>query len=637
MSSTTRLYGLACALVTLITSHLAAQHLPAYRIEQDVIPGDAELLTIVQQQEGVKDVPLISVLRDTLGHRDPENDRLRYVWILTTTRPSLTQRVASAMPFACFRFSKKGNSGVVPKPVLDLAAPSKNVWTGLLSDGIQVLRLDPMGALVRTTTRSYRGNLRDYRRAQIARALRALEDLMREPERERSLSDLELRKIYSRLLLADRMLGGLVREEELQHFYDHQAYRREQIRGQNWELLRQRAELCGLYFDPIKDQDGESREALLWVSRRDLEKLGNHTYTGQFLGISNPWTDDRLLHWTGYSTIWHFDVDKHVVDPGTAGAHTEEMIPLALYNLEYPRVPLLLVDFRDDFKPKRRELAAHGTTALVGGLLGITAFSNWSFFAAGTVWNFVRSRHGATLDHNARIEAYSETTELIHANGALEPGLKAELLRRLDHLALNPLESAIEVEEPLAREQHRNLLAYAVSPTGLSAELNRDHQKELTDYRRSAGARLLIALGRFFTRGPRADSENEEILRAQIDAHRRIAYHIQFLSGLLAASPRPEVICNVEKIRESIQALEGEMGADRDAARIIARVLTRTEDVGLRLACLEALRNSRSEQARNELKRLADDPGTSETVRLLCKGSLGDETGQVVAGAGGAQ
>ena len=43
--------------------------------------------------------PLVSVLRDTLGDSNPENDKLRYLWPLTYTRPGLGQRIAGAIPF----------------------------------------------------------------------------------------------------------------------------------------------------------------------------------------------------------------------------------------------------------------------------------------------------------------------------------------------------------------------------------------------------------------------------------------------------------------------------------------------------------------------------------------------------------
>jgi hypothetical protein len=39
----------------------------------------------------------LSVLRDTLGDETIENDRLRYVWMLTYTKPSTMQKIMAAI------------------------------------------------------------------------------------------------------------------------------------------------------------------------------------------------------------------------------------------------------------------------------------------------------------------------------------------------------------------------------------------------------------------------------------------------------------------------------------------------------------------------------------------------------------
>jgi hypothetical protein len=64
------------------------------------------LITIHARLDGVdtledsKWVPLVTVLRDTLGDLNPgKTIVLRYVWPLTYTRPTVGQRVLSAVPF----------------------------------------------------------------------------------------------------------------------------------------------------------------------------------------------------------------------------------------------------------------------------------------------------------------------------------------------------------------------------------------------------------------------------------------------------------------------------------------------------------------------------------------------------------
>jgi len=71
-----------------------------FRIEKLPVDGGAELITLharldgLQTSEEQKWVPLVSVLRDTLGDLNPENDRLRYLWPLTYTRPTIKQRIS---------------------------------------------------------------------------------------------------------------------------------------------------------------------------------------------------------------------------------------------------------------------------------------------------------------------------------------------------------------------------------------------------------------------------------------------------------------------------------------------------------------------------------------------------------------
>jgi hypothetical protein len=60
-----------------------------FRVERHAIPGGSELLTVFGRIPDAKiddesdSVPLLCVLRDTLGDESAQNDRLRYVWVLS--------------------------------------------------------------------------------------------------------------------------------------------------------------------------------------------------------------------------------------------------------------------------------------------------------------------------------------------------------------------------------------------------------------------------------------------------------------------------------------------------------------------------------------------------------------------------
>jgi len=306
------------------------------------------------------------------------------------------------------------------------------------------------------------------------------------------------------------------------------------------------------------------------------------------LNIANPWTDPRLAHWTGYMQVRYFDSENHPVPAGTPGARAEEMIPLAFYNLDYPRVPLELVDFRDSLSPKRREIISQGATSLVTGVLGVTRFGNPSFFAAESAFTFYRGRHGAAMNRSARLAAYSEAREFLSVDSALEPALKRDLERRLNHLALNPRENDVSHEANLAREQYAALLQFAGSPRG-EAKLERDRRKELESYTQSTGKRMATGFGRIFTRGPHVDPEKPDAaLRAKLDAYRRSAYHERFLDGLLASSPSPDVVWDADAISRSVSALSSDPYATPKAQRLISEVCARSTSGDLRLTCLRA-------------------------------------------------
>jgi hypothetical protein len=595
---------------------------PEYRSESQPVAGGAELVTVFARLNGAAapgaqdlDVPLLAVLRDSLGDDDPDNDRLRSVWILTSTRPTVWQRAASALSFGYFRAGSKRHAGRVPSPALDLAAPSKSVYSNLFGDGLQALELDPLGAAVRSTTRTYRTNSDDYTKLQVFQALVTLDNLgldnlaadnlARQSGGPSALTDRQLREIYSRLSLSTRTFGGLVREQHLSRYYDQETSRLQQTRGHNWELLRQRAELNGLFFEPLAITSGSPSEALLWIARPDLDSGAGRHFDGQFLGIANPWTDARLMHWPGYSQLRYLDSDNRPVSQDAPGAHPVDMIPLALYSLDYPRVPLLLADFRHSLNPKRREMISQGVTGLVTGVFGITRFGNPSFFAADFLWTFVRGRHGAAVNRTARLQAYSGARQFLAMDASLDPALKIELQRQLDHLALNPRENETSHEATLAREQYAALLQYANSPRG-AAKLEQDRSKELESYTRSPASRTFARLGRIFTRGPRLDPALDLSLRLELDAYRRSATHVQFLEQLLAASPRPDVVWDADAIRKSVEDLSADPHSGPEAQRLIAQVYARTADSDLRSACWRAMQVFNQRAAGSVAERASD-------------------------------
>src|SRR4030095_13957361 len=139
------------------------------------VAGGAELITISARLNGIPQsfsssalksnadentnqsawVPLLSVVRDTMGDANPDNDRLRYLWALTYTRPSARQRAASAIPFFYARVGNKDHATKEPPPIMDLAAADHEVWQSIFWQALQTILLDTLGGPVKGATRQY--------------------------------------------------------------------------------------------------------------------------------------------------------------------------------------------------------------------------------------------------------------------------------------------------------------------------------------------------------------------------------------------------------------------------------------------------------------------------------------------------
>jgi hypothetical protein len=482
---------------------LALAATPDFRLERVPVPGGAELVTVFATvPEESQQVPLFSVLRDTLGDADPSNDRLRYVWTLTGVSPSLLQRATAAVPFFYFRNHLGKSADQTPKAVLDLGDTSSVVWSSLAQQLTQVLAVDRNGALIRASTRRYRTNVNDRRRVQLMESLAVVAQLEGTQDQ---LSEAELLEIQARLNLAGQSLGGLVTARKLSDAYFKQRTQLQETRGHNWELLRQRAEANGLYFEPM-GLGTSSTHVMVWIARDDaFDTL--HTFNSRFLGITNPYTDSRVRDWAGVTTT----------------RDGRELVPLALYALDYPKVPLLLVDFRNTFAPKRREMLARATTDAVVGIIGYSKWGNWPYMAGSFVFNFAITRRGSATNGPARLKSYSEARRWLSLDGKLDRELRVDLQKRLEVLGVNPLEGSVFEEMEIARRQYAALRSYAADPQGLQARIDRDRGKELTSYSHRPGTRAAIAVARIATLGifKHHEKPQDAALLAALSAKRR--------------------------------------------------------------------------------------------------------------------
>lgn len=588
-----------------------------FRLERTTVAGGAELLTIFGRLDGLTrdgstnaEVPLVSVLRDTMGDDNPENDRLRYLWMLTYTSPSFSQRAAAFVPFF---FNRAGNkeraSGQTPPPIIDLAATDKEVWKKVFWSALQNILLDSYGLPFKLATRNYRRNLGDYRKTHIARALAILSLYESETGGTPLFNAAEMHDIQARLMLTEKTLGGIVDDIYLQRVYEKQTALTRDLRGHNWELLRQRSEAESLYFEPLQLPDGSATHALLWVARPDLVTNREHGFNSRFLNIANPWRDDRLRYWQGYTETRYFDAEHRPVEADAPGARPVQMIPLALYGLDYPKIPILLVDFRDGMNPKRREMSRRVLEDVARNVLSLSKFGDIPYFLGRTVYDYVTGRRGIDINQQSRMRTYAQLKLLLSLSASLDPQLRDEISKRLERVSLNPLENDLAAETQLARDQYAALIAYAQNPGGLPARLDRDRRAEMVSLKHGRTAQALFRLGNLLSFGLYTHREKDTPeMQERLDIARRLSFHERFLREVAKSSPQIEVVWNMEEVRRSLQfvADHGEMASGK-AATAAARIFARTQDeetLRLSLNCLYRINN---ETAKAELLRIYRD------------------------------
>ncbi len=582
-----------------------------FRIERVPVDAGAEIITIFVKLKGltksvddkIEEVPMVSILRDTLGDETKENDRLRYVWMLTYTKPSFGKRIASGVPFLYTRTSNDGAvSGPPPPPVIDLNPTGKNMWNKAFWILFQSLVLDDISIPVKAFTRQYRNNAENYRKSAIARALAVLA-LYESVEGEKILTDVEQCDLQARLLLDEKPLGFFMDTVNLQRVYQKNIYNVLDIRGHNWELLRQYSEAQGLYFEPLKMPDGSATHALVWVAVPDLITNRERKYDGRFLNIKNPWNDPRLHKWQGYSEIRWFDEENRPVDPDTPNARPRTMIPLALYGLDYPKIPTLLVDFRDTSNPKKREMSKRVIEDLTKNVFSISKFSSIPYFVGRFLYDFATGRRGMDINQASRVRSYSQLKLLLSLNESLDPKLRDEIANRAEVVSLNPLENDFDVEIKIARQQYANLMAYAKRPDGLSAKIEKERREEMTRLKHGSGKRMLFALGHLFSLGIYTHREDDTPeLRAEMDMRRRLDYHERFLRETARLSAKPEIDSDMKALRDSLSFIsQNGKEAQSKTAKAIAKLFSITEDEEARNLCLVSLYRINNSTAKKEL------------------------------------
>jgi hypothetical protein len=542
------------------TSQLDKKKAAYYWISSPVA-NTSQLLTLfcrgcVPGTDGWEDLPLVSVLRDALGDHSSENDRVTYVWLLSSSRLGVGQKILSAVPFFYWRVGD-GSKSVSSRdltPLINLNAPQHPVLSGISRNLVQWTAFDPLAKGVRATSRSFWANQVDYERLHLEAAISHLHKAPVSSDSS-ALTSQELNTVIARLELRKSTLGGLVNDSHAARFGEENSYIDERIRSRNWEILRQFAEKTGLYFEGMSLAGAQDQHAILWFPVGGSRPTGGISLKPiwKILNIKDPWTDHRLNHQRQLSYLRAVDENGVLLPEGEEGSKQIRLVPLSVYSLNYPKQPLLLVDFRDKLRVRRHEMAQRSINEITAGVIGISHFANWYYYVGAMAYNMLWSRRGIAVDQDARLDCYSQFRAELALDHQLHPTLRQELQSRAESLAVNPLAASAAREIETARAHFAQLQSQSGESGKLVARLQKERRAELANFgesTKSSVAHNVLHMGTLGMYTHRVKPEQATF--AALDGERRLRYHLGFLDSVVKNGTEPEVAFDRLQIASAI-------------------------------------------------------------------------------------
>jgi hypothetical protein len=586
----------------------SASPVGTYYWKSKTVDQTAELVTLFcrsceSSTPGV-DVPLIAVLHDTLGDSASDNDRVTYVWLLTYSSPTLWQRLVSGIPFFYWRASDgRPSDGKAPKPFFNVSAPEHPVFIEAGRDIVQWAALDGMMTPIRASSREYRSNQIDHERFHLEEAITYLREAPVSVNGS-GLSEAEINTVIARLTLRKQLLGGFVSQRRAAHLGEEAAFRMEETRSRNWEILRMCAEKTGLYFEPLNLAGNTDQFAILWFPLNDSLNPANSSQSvvWKLLNISDPWTEARLSKWSGIRSERYLDAN------GSLSARSDstrrvEMVPLAIYSLNYPKQPLLLIDFRDTLRVRRHEMTQRSINELTAGVIGISHFTNWYYYVGADLYDFIAGRHGAALDRAARLDAYAQFRAELTLDRQMDRDLLQAISDRAESLSINPMDRDPQREVATAQAQYLALLRQTDENGKITKLLAASRRSELNGFGASLYAKVRRSVFRDISFGlyGRRDQHAEPDL-AQLNRERRVEADLSFLHSVVAARTEPEIAYGTGELRQTVTELADLVplvpspALRQDAMAKLENLSALSEDTVLRAECTAALESIRRDQ-----------------------------------------
>ena len=342
-------------------------------------------------------------------------------------------------------------------------------------------------------------------------------------------------------------------------------------------------------------------------------------YSSRFLNIANPWTDKRLLNWQGYVETRYFDSENHPVDSETPGAQAVEMIPLGLYGLDNPKIPMLLVDFRDSYNPKKREMSRRVLNDVTRNMFSLSKFGNLPFFLGRTVFDFVTGRRGMDVNQPSRLQTYSQLKLLLPLNRRWSRNFVRKSVDDSKRSRSIHLKTIWKLKPKLRPPNTRRCWLTRKIRMGWRHRLERDRRAEMLPLEHGDKAQFAFRLMNVLSFGKYVHREElTDDMEDRIDIARRLQHHTRFLQDIAKSSADIDITWNLEEVRRSLRFIaEHGSEAGSNSAAAAAKIFARSKDDETRRACLDSLSRIHSPKAKNELLRISQNTDVDKALRDL--------------------
>jgi hypothetical protein len=315
------------------------------------------------------------------------------------------------------------------------------------------------------------------------------------------------------------------------------------------------------------------------------------------------------------------DLDENgsLLPVGATGAQTVTLMPLGVYSLNYPSQPLLLVDFRNKNHLRLREMTQRSINEIVTGVIGISHFANWYYYVGADLYDFYASRHGNAMNKAARLDCYAQFRVQLALDRSLDPGLRKQMQRRVDSLAVNPLESAPGRELQAAAARYALLSEAAEEEDGpVAKRVEKERREELATFQSTPRQRFLadalhtVTFGAYTKRAKPGEAN-----LALLDSYRRVQTDLGFLDTLVAAGTPPEIGHRPERVQNVVDDLQTFLPEIESAQlhahaeRTLLKMTQLSSDTALRAgfsSALASVKRKQSPDARPQVAMVAGTP-----------------------------